>query len=207
MKILCIGDSLTEGDYGYKYQRGVKNVHPENYPYFLSKILGVETVNAGKCGFTPSKYLQCYQEGNVTAKGADAVIILLGTNGGLDPDADTQGNADYETLVGLVRRDAPDAVILVCTPPHVTENPAYINCGYAERVKKAARWVLDYDRRRIVEMGETAKRGLIDLADTPMFTAENERIMQPNDGLHFGATGYLKMAEFIAERISPYLKK
>ncbi len=199
MKILCIGDSLTEGDYGYKYQRGVKNVHPENYPYFLSKILGVETVNAGKCGFTPSKYLQYYQEGNVTAKGADAVIILLGTNGGLDPDADTQGNADYETLVGLVRRDAPDAVILVCTPPHVTENPAYINCGYAERVKKAEKWVLAY--------AERSGFPLIDLADTPMFTAENERIMQPNDGLHFGATGYLKMAEFIAERISPYLKR
>lgn len=198
MKILCIGDSLTEGDYGYKYQRGVKNVHPENYPYFLSKILGVETVNAGKCGFTPGKYLQYYQEGNVTAKGADAVIILLGTNGGLDPDSETQGNADYEKLVACVRRDAPDAVILVCTPPHVTENPAYINCGYAERVKKAEKWVLAY--------AERSGFPLIDLADAPMFTAENEKIMQLNDGLHFGATGYLKMAEFIAERISPYLK-
>ena len=204
MKILCIGDSLTEGDYGYKYQRGVKNVHPENYPYFLGKILGVETINAGKCGFTPSKYLEYYQAGNVSAVGADIVIIILGTNGGLDPDVDTQGNADYETLVDLVRHDAPDAVILVCTPPHVTENPALVNCGYAERVEKAVKWVLDYDRRRILA-GETTKRGLIELDDAPMFNAENERIMQPNDGLHFGATGYLNMAEFIAERISPYL--
>ena len=199
MRILCIGDSLTEGDYGYKYQRGVKNVHPENYPYFLSKIFGVETINAGKCGFTSTKYLAYYQAGNVTAKGADVVIIMLGTNGGLDPDSETRGNADYKTLVELVRRDAPMARIFVCTPPHVTENPALINCGYSERVEKAVRWVRAYAARSGLD--------LIDVANAPMFTAASESVMQPNDGLHFGATGYLTMAEFIAERISAYLEK
>ena len=199
MKILCIGDSLTEGDYGYKYQRGVKNVHPENYPYFLSKILGVETVNAGKCGFTSTKYLAYYQAGNVTAKGTDMVIIMLGTNGGLDPDADAKGNADYEALVDLVRHDAPEAKILVCTPPHATSDPSYINCGHAEKVEKAVRWVRAYAERTGLP--------LIDVANAPMFTVENEKIMQPNDGLHFGATGYLNLATFIAEHVSPYLNK
>ena len=199
MKILCIGDSLTEGDYGYKYQRGVMNRHPENYPYFLGKILGVETVNAGKCGFTSSKYLEYYKAGNVTAKGADVVIILLGTNGGLDPEAETKGNADYEALVDLVRQDAPEAKIIICTPPHVTENPAYINCGCAEKVDKAVRWVRAYAERSGLPM--------IDVATAPKFTAENEKIMQPNDGVHFGATGYLTMAEFIAEHLTPYLNK
>ena len=194
MKILCIGDSLTEGDYGYKYQRGVKNVHPENYPYFLSKILGVETVNAGKCGFTSTKYLAYYQAGNVTAKGTDMVIIMLGTNGGLDPDADTQGNADYEILVDLVRHDAPEAKIFICTPPHV-----HIGCGCAEKVDKAVRWVRVYAERSGLPM--------IDIANAPKFTTENEKLMQPNDGVHFGATGYLNLATFIAEHVSPYLNK
>ena len=194
MKILCIGDSLTEGDYGYKYQRCVMNRHPENYPYFLGKILGVETVNAGKCGFTSSKYLEYYKAGNVTAKGADVVIILLGTNGGLDPEADTQGNADYEALVGLVRQDAPNAKIVICTPPHVCAG-----CGCAEKVDKAVRWVRAY--------AERSGLALIETDDVPVFTAENEKIMQPNDGVHFGATGYLMMAEFIAEHLTPYLNK
>ncbi len=198
MKILCIGDSLTEGDYGFKHQRGVANVHAENYPYFLSELLGVEAVNGGKCGFTSSKYLRYYQEGNVTAKGADMVIIMLGTNGGLDPDEPKQGNDDYETLVELVRGDAPEARIFVCTPPHVTENPEYINCGYAERVDKAVRWVRDY--------AACTGLDLIDMAKAPMFTAETEAIMQPNDGLHFGEVGYRTMAEFLAEQLKPYLE-
>lgn len=198
MKILCIGDSLTEGDYGFKHQRGVANVHAENYPFFLSSILDVETVNAGKCGFTSTKYLKYYQEGNVTAKGMDLVIIMLGTNGGLDPDEEKQGNADYEELVALVHRDAPEARIMICTPPHVTENPAYINCGYAERVDKATRWVRDYATR--------SGLALIDMAKAPMFTAETEAIMQPNDGLHFGEAGYRAMAEFFAEQLKPYLE-
>ena len=194
MRILCVGDSLTEGDYGYKYQHGVKNLHPENYPYFLGKILGVETVNAGKCGFTSSKYLEYYKAGNVTAKGADVVIILLGTNGGLDPEAETKGNADYEALVDLVRQDAPHAKIVICTPPHVRAG-----CGCAEKVDKAVKWVRAYAERSGLPM--------IDIANAPKFTAENEKIMQPNDGVHFGATGYLTMAEFIAEQLSPYLNK
>ena len=43
--ILCIGDSLTEGDYGSEPE-GTANVHPEGYPYFLEKYLGVTAINA-----------------------------------------------------------------------------------------------------------------------------------------------------------------
>ena len=53
--ILCIGDSLTEGDYGSEPE-GTANVHPEGYPYFLEKYLGVTAINAGKCGFTSLDY-------------------------------------------------------------------------------------------------------------------------------------------------------
>lgn len=41
------------------------------------------------------------------------------------------------------------------------------------------------------------KLPLIDLAACGLFTAENEAVMQPNDGLHFGAEGYRTMAEYI----------
>ena len=51
MKVICcLGDSLTEGDYGIFGKSGIANVQPENYPYFLSKITGWEVRNFGKCG-------------------------------------------------------------------------------------------------------------------------------------------------------------
>ncbi len=34
MRICCLGDSLTEGDYGVFGKRGIANVHAENYPFF-----------------------------------------------------------------------------------------------------------------------------------------------------------------------------
>ena len=39
---------------------------------------------------------------------------------------------------------------------------------------------------------------MIDVALCEQFNAENEHIMQPNDGLHFGEIGYKTLAEFIA---------
>lgn len=192
--VICIGDSLTEGDYGIKGKRGIANVQEKGYPYFLERIMDCEARNFGKCGYTSVSYLKYYKEGNVKLCGADAIIVMLGSNGALDPDNECEGNADYRELIALLRHDAPGAKIFLCTPPHVTENPEYSNCGYAGNVEKAVRWVRAYAREEGID--------LIDTANAPAFTAETEHIMQPNDGLHFGEEGYKALAEFIAE----YLK-
>lgn len=191
--IVCIGDSLTEGDYGIKGKRGIGNVQEKGYPYFLERILDCEARNFGKCGYTSVSYLKFYKEGKVRLCGADCIVVMLGTNGALDLDADTQGNKDYHELISLLRHDAPSAKIYLCTPPHVTSNPEYSNCGYAEQVEKAVKWVRAYAEREGI--------ALIDTANAPAFTAETEHIMQPNDGLHFGEEGYKALAEFIAEHI------
>ena len=191
--IVCIGDSLTEGDYGIKGKRGIGNVQEKGYPYFLERIMDCEARNFGKCGYTSVNYLKYYKEGNVKLCGADAIVVMLGTNGALDLDADTQGNRDYHELIRLLRHDAPSAKIYLCTPPHVTSNPEYSNCGYADKVAKAVNWVRAYAEKEGI--------ALIDTANAPAFTAETEYIMQPNDGLHFGEEGYKALAEFIAEHI------
>lgn len=195
--IVCIGDSLTEGDYGIKGKRGIANVQPKGYPYFLEQIMDCEARNFGKCGYTSVNYLKYYKEGNVRLCGADAVVVMLGSNGALALDIDYQGNKDYHELINLLRHDAPSAKIFLCTPPHVTSNPEYSNCGYAEKVEKAVNWVRDYAEREGIT--------LIDVANAPMFTAETEAIMQPNDGLHFGEIGYKTLAEFIAAELKKYL--
>ena len=195
--IVCIGDSLTEGDYGIKGKRGIANVQEKGYPYFLERIMDCEARNFGKCGYTSVSYLKYYKEGNVRLCGADAIIVMLGSNGALDPKNETQGNKDYHELISLLRHDAPSAKLFLCTPPHVTSNPEYSNCGYAEKVGKAVAWVRDYAERE--------KITLIDVASAPMFTDENEAVMQPNDGLHFGEVGYKTLAEFLAEELEKYL--
>lgn len=191
MKIICIGDSLTEGDYGVFGKSGIANVQEKNYPYFLAESMGAEVVNYGKCGFTSSSYLEFYKSGAVNVTGADVIIIMLGTNGGQTPDLNNfvQGNADYLELVELCKKDAPDAKIVLCTPPHATENSEMSNCGYAAQVKEAVEFV-----RMFAEKYEYA---LIDVAECPDFTAENESVMQPNDGVHFGEEGYRRLAYYI----------
>ena len=194
MIISCIGDSLTEGDYGVKGKKGIANVHNENYPYFLSQITGSDVRNLGKCGFNATTYKNYYDDGNVNVSASDIIIIMLGTNGGLDPENDAQGNRDYKYIVDRCWTDAPEAQIVLCTPPHVTENPEYSNYGYANQVKNAVLFVRSFARENGLK--------LIDMANCPYFTAESEDIMQPNDGLHFSETGYRRLAEYIAS----YLK-
>ena len=198
MKVICcLGDSLTEGDYGIFGKSGIANVQPENYPYFLSQITGWEVRNFGKCGYTATSYLHHYKEGYVNLNGADAVIILLGSNGGHDPEVNTPANDDFRELLRLCRQDAPEAKIFLCTPPHVTENPEYSNYGYAPQVKKAVDFV------RI--LAEETEIPLIETALCPEFTAENEAIYQPNDGIHFGRAGYEVLVKFIAAGMKAYL--
>ena len=197
MKIVCLGDSLTEGDYGISGKRGIANVHAENYPFFLSKILNVETVNYGKCGYRASTFLKFYEDGNVSLDGADAVIVMLGTNGGHSGEGDCHENDCYARLIEHCQKDAPAAKLIICTPPHVTEDKSYSNCGYAPQVREAVTFVRKFASER--------KITLIDLAACPLFTAETESVMQPNDGLHFTEKGYKTLAGVIANELKGIL--
>ncbi len=193
MIIVCLGDSLTEGDYGVFGKRGIANVQKENYPYFLEKYLNAETRNYGKCGYRSSDYLRFYEDGNVDLENADVIIIMLGTNGGQSAVSETSDNISYKKLIDLCKRDAPNAKLVLCTPPHTTSNTAYSNCGYAEQVREAVLFV-----RKLAYENNIP---LIDVAECPYFTADTESVMQPNDGLHFGKLGYEMLASFIGDNL------
>ncbi len=195
MIISCIGDSLTEGDYGVFGKSGIANVKSLNYPYFLQKIMGGEVRNFGKCGYRPSNSLEMYRNGQINVRNSDIILILLGTNGGVHPTDNTAAeNVAYQELLELCKKDAPKAKIILCTPPHVTENPEYSNCGYAAQVADAVTFIRVFAK----ENGYS----LLDTASCPEFTAETETIMQPNDGLHFGEEGYRVLAKYIAEQLT-----
>lgn len=193
MKICCLGDSLTQGDYGVKGKSGIANVKEKNYPFFLAKHTGWEVKNFGFCGVNPSHFYGIYCDGGVDVTGADVVVIMLGTNGGLDVNAEPQANCDYKKIIEKCKEQSPDAKICVVTPPHVTVNPEFSNYGFAPRVNASVEFVRKFARENDVY--------LFDLAKTDLFTDENEDVMQTNDGLHFVEIGYKTLAEYIEKEI------
>lgn len=188
-----MGDSLTEGDYGIPGVRGTPNVKKENYPYFLSLLTGAEVKNYGKCGFRASQYLDLYRTGELDVEGADIIIIMLGTNGGFNDNIDTPDNEAFCSLIDSLENDAPSAKIALCTPPHATSNKAYVNHGYMPQILLARKFLRRVARDRNLPV--------IEVADCPDFCEENEHIMQPNDGLHFGLLGYQTLAKFICKEL------
>ncbi len=193
MLICCLGDSLTKGDYGVKGMSGVANVKEENYPYFLAKLLNCETKNYGYCGIKPEQYLWAYKDGSIDVSKADVIIVMLGTNGGLSAEDETQNNIAFKELIQCIKFDAPNAKVYICTPPFATENPEYSNFGYAPRVKEATRFIKKFCN----ENGYN----IIDVNACKDFCEENVDILQSNDGLHMSKTGYKTLAKFIAEHI------
>ena len=189
MLICCIGDSLTEGDHGIRGVRGVANVTPVNYPFFLAQMTGAEVRNYGKCGWRSSDMLKWYLDGGMELHNADIVIVMLGTNGGQSRKGTSPEDMAYIRLVEHILKDAPEAKLFLCTPPHTTVNPEYSNCGYAPQVAEAVAFV-----RKLA-----AERGLplIDLAASKRITPETEAVLQGNDGLHFTDEGYKVLAEEI----------
>lgn len=193
MKVVCIGDSLTQGDYGVMGNSESGNVRPENYPYFLAKYTGWTVLNRGICGMQATTYLQFYKNGHVDVTDSNVVIIMLGTNGGNDPVENTPGNDAYRELVKLIRQDAPETKIILCTPPPATVDKNFSNYGYMPRILKAVAFV--------EKLAKEESLDLIDVHNCGYFTPETERIMQPNDGLHFGEEGYKTLAKVIEQGI------
>ncbi len=188
--IACLGDSLTEGDYG-STQRGVANRHYKNYPYFLAKELGCTTVNYGKCGANSQSFYQnYYQKGNVDIANADVIVIMLGTNRGLEGTYTDY----YSQLIKDVKKDMKDdAVLILVTPPSATIDKLKVNFGYMTNISNA-----------YYVVKQQAKKEKLDLIDafkySPIQPATEDEY-QANDGLHMVEAGYKAFAEYMAEEI------
>jgi len=179
--ISCIGDSLTEGDYGIFGKSGIANVHDENYPYFLSKLANCEVKNFGFCGYTSCLILDKFNQGIIDVTGSDIIIILLGTNGGQTEDGNSENDLAYKEILNRCKNQSSAAKIYLCTPPHCSENPKWSNCGLMTRVVPAAKFIR--------KLSKELNLPLIDLLANDTFRAETEEIYQNNDGLHFNKEG------------------
>jgi len=195
LKIACLGDSLTEGDYGPLTDYGGRKF--ENYPYYLSMLTGADTTNFGRCGATSTSYLNdYYYAGKIDITESDVILLMLGTNKGLAAGSDYY--TDYEALVDEILRDKkPEAILVLIAPPSATTDPAKINCGYMPDILTANEAV-----RAIAE-----SKGLVwfDALNASPIQPETEDIYQDFDGLHMNAEGYAAFAKYIALELGKIL--
>ena len=194
--IACLGDSLTEGDYG-STKAGVANRKYKNYPYYLSKALGCKTLNYGKCGAnSQSFYENFYAAGQVDISDADVIVIMLGTNRGLEG---TYLNY-YMTLISDVKKDMKkDAKLILVTPPSATIDKSKVNYGYMPNIISAYSIVK--------EMSVMNGLPLIDAFRYSPIQPATEDEYQANDGLHMVEAGYKAFGEYMADEIVKILEK
>lgn len=79
-KIICIGDSITSGTFNHNEGGSTEYVAiPQySYPTKMSEILGIETTNKGKGGYTSTEIYNYFQ--NDDWSGHDCAIICVGQN-------------------------------------------------------------------------------------------------------------------------------
>ena len=192
LKIACIGNSLTEGDYG-SGQKGVANKQLLNYPYYLAKSLGCQTINYGLCGKNAKNYYTDYYT-KADISDCDIILVMLGTNKGLDGDYGKY----YGKLIEAIQKDMKkDAIIVLITPPSATTDTSKVNCGYSVNVTSSYTFVTSYAKENNIKM--------IDAYTNSPIQPDMETFYQPNDGLHMAREGYKAFAEFIAEELAKFL--
>lgn len=110
MKIICLGDSFTEGYL----------VENKSYTRFLSKA-GFDVVNLGRNGATSGEMLARYQGYILTTDPADLLIVFGGTN---DFMVGFSVDLVFENLKSIVKIAKARKVLLIC-PPFVEEDEYY----------------------------------------------------------------------------------
>ena len=202
-KIVCVGDSLTYGDYGTTVH-GKGYPHAENYPYYLAAYTGASVEWYACGGYTAKALANDYKDGvfsgmgrpgvSVSIKDADYIVVMLGTNGGLSLVEDRSNYDAYLSLATQLKKDCKEgARIVLMTPPHATTDENKVNFGYAQNVASAYAGVY--------KIADNLALPVFDVYRDAGFSAENESLFQPNDGLHFGGVGYGALAAFVANEL------
>ena len=204
ISILCIGDSLTEGDYGSE-PAGTKNVHLQNYPYYLQKYLKCNVHNFGKCGYTPITYWN-NQISNIDFEilSPDVAVIMLGTNGSMTDSLDTDvepyqnyndyantGVGDYCKIIEYIYEQTNGLCqIVLCTCPYVDPSK---RINYANSVT--------ISNNVIRKIAKKYHLPLIDVNEELGISKVNSNTFQPIDGLHMNQYGYSRLGTFIGSKL------
>lgn len=204
--ILCIGDSLTEGDYG-SFPEGTPNIHKENYPYYLSKLLNSSVTNKGKSGYTTLNYWKNINTILNPSSNYDCIFIFLGMNGGFTDTISEDTNFDNYNDFADTNTGRYCSIIEWCKEHYKNSHIFLINLPFNNR---SISWTKSTNEI-IHKIALKYNLPLIDIMNNSPFTRDNgqiyrpvgfDEIKEPFGNLHFGRLGYLTLAYTIFNLLS-----
>lgn len=195
-KVLCIGDSLTEGHYD--------SHHVPTYPEFFADITGLDVTNEGRSGYTAKQW---WDEvgANYDFSGFDAYIIWLGTNGGLTDTLATDVTA-YESYTDYADTNTGNYCKIISKIIAQNSNAKiYLGSIYYGGTNVGITNKVIYEIAEL-ERYEDNIIGVCNNDDDELKkNIENpsarDLAMHPYDGLHFGRVGNLYVAYHYVRRI------
>jgi lysophospholipase L1-like esterase len=181
-KILCIGDSLTQGTFEYTNEQGeyvYYNDDRYSYPTFLKTISGRDVTNAGTGGLTTKSWWEMHQ--NDDFSGHDACIIALGRNDYVS-GRETTSEERYTymaNIINAVRAANPKIKVFVATMLNY-----YTGTG-ADAVNNDMRSIAEVNNCFLVDISKHGKL-----------------VQKDYSYSHLTATGYEKVANYYFNYIS-----
>jgi lysophospholipase L1-like esterase len=225
-RIVCFGDSLTAGDYGYEdglpftYGLGDMNsdTHPnikeKNYPYFLNQYLQpLSITNRGICG--GGSYFMFTDKpesaSNYNFAQADIAIFMVGINEGLAGDITTDLNItagqDYNSYAGTylgyyarsvakAMTDNPNIQVFLVCTPKTSNT----DNGRTDAFKKTV-----YDNT--VALAKYFSLPVIDANNlSGISPLTYSRYLNPTDKLHCNEEGYKTLAKTIGNGLKQFYR-
>lgn len=116
-KILCIGDSITDGTFNHNNISGQTFTAREalSYPSNLASITGRTVINLGDSGESPSSWWATHQN-DAELTGVDCAIIELGINGSNDV-LDTDTKTAFDSIISALKTRNQKIKIFISSIP------------------------------------------------------------------------------------------
>ncbi|MGN0708673.1 MAG: GDSL-type esterase/lipase family protein [Anaerovoracaceae bacterium] len=211
------GFDRTFRRFGKKYRKMKLVIEGDSFcaiePSFARRTafeLGCMTANRAVNGSTMTSgrnsiYDRAMKQG---FKGADAVLICAGTNdygfgcpaGSWDSTDENTFTGAYRKVLERLRKDAPDAVVILCTPAErgeIYKRP--VASGYDTKNRDGST-LSDY-RHRILKLAKEYDCTVFDMARSGVVTETNYNTSTV-DYLHMNANANIRMSDMLTERLT-----
>ena len=173
-KILCIGDSLTDGFFN---ERGGSRliIRSRSYPTKLQQLTGIECVNYGYAGYTSQQWYNAFQNDDLS--GYDACIIQLGVNDELNSVSEVDMDSALTSIINKIKTENSGIKIFVAT---ILPANGYMTTGMRSRSQMIRDFVDDLNDNNVY---------LVDL-----WAYGHTDDLLAFDAGHLSAYGYLQLA-------------
>ena len=138
-KILCVGDSMTEGTFNHLDSESTQyiSILKYSYPKYLGKLTGVEVTNLGHGGMTSVQWYATEQNNDLS--GYDCAIIQLGINdfgtyGTLGDDTKTA----FQNIISKLKTQNKNIKIFVA---NIIPATSYASDGYKQFSSDLLAWL------------------------------------------------------------------